>query len=172
MPDINDMSEMPEMPEVNDTPEMNSTLSDPLAPAEAAAVLSAPPEVVARRRGNPFAFPIAILGWIVPGLGHLVLGRWGRALTIFVSVGGLAVAGSLMRGELFFPHSYDPLSRIGFFADASSGVFYFASRFLDVAGSDVSRAAGDYGTRFLAAAGIVNLLGVFDAYEIASRRRG
>ena len=160
------------MPDIPEIPDINGTLSDPLDPAEAAAGVSAPIETVARPRGNPFALPIAILGWIVPGLGHLVLGRWGRGLTIFISVGGLAVAGALMRGELFFPHSYDPLSRIGFFADASSGVFYFASRFFDVAGSDVSRAAGDYGTRFLAAAGIVNLLGLFDAYETASRRRG
>ena len=32
----------------------------------------------------------------------------------------------------------------------------------------MSRAAGDYGTRFIAAAGVVNLLAVFDAIEIAT----
>ena len=35
-------------------------------------------------------------------------------------------------------------------------------------GPDVSRAAGDYGTRFVAAAGIVNLLAVLDAYRVAT----
>jgi hypothetical protein len=35
-------------------------------------------------------------------------------------------------------------------------------------GPDVSRAAGDYGTRFVAAAGIVNLLSVLDAFRIAA----
>jgi hypothetical protein len=39
------------------------------------------------------------------------------------------------------------------------------------AGPDVSRAAGDYGTRFIAAAGIVNLIAIFDAYEIATGRK-
>jgi hypothetical protein len=41
----------------------------------------------------------------------------------------------------------------------------------DAAGADISRAAGDYGTRFIAAAGIVNILGVIDAYGIARGRR-
>ena len=60
---------------------------------------------------------------------------------------------------------------MGFLADAASGIFYSFAHFFESAGPDVSRAAGDYGTRFIAAAGIVNLLGVFDAYEIATGRR-
>ena len=42
---------------------------------------------------------------------------------------------------------------------------------VEKAGPDVSRAAGDYGTRFVAAAGLVNLLAVLDAYGIAVGRR-
>jgi hypothetical protein len=114
---------------------------------------------------------IAAAGWIVPGLGHLLLGRWGRALIFFISVAGLSVMGYLMRGDVFPPHSGDPFGTLGFIADACSGVFYALARWLEAAGPDVSRAAGDYGTRFIAAAGVVNLLGVFDAYEIAVGRR-
>ena len=55
--------------------------------------------------------------------------------------------------------------------DACSGAFYFLPRLLNWAGPDVSRAAGDYGTRFIAAAGVVNLLGMVDAYRIASGRK-
>jgi hypothetical protein len=50
-------------------------------------------------------------------------------------------------------------------------MFYALAKFFERAGPDVSRAAGDYGTRFIAAAGVVNLLGVFDAFEIAAGRR-
>jgi hypothetical protein len=114
---------------------------------------------------------IAAAGWIVPGLGHLLLGRWGRALIFFISVAGLSVMGYLMRGDVFPPHSGDPFGTLGFIADACSGVFYALARWLEAAGPDVSRAAGDYGTRFIAAAGVVNLLSVFDAYEIAVGRR-
>jgi uncharacterized protein DUF6677 len=114
---------------------------------------------------------IAVAAWIVPGLGHLLLRRWGRALIFFLSVGGLAIAGYLLRGNVFPPRTGEPFGTLGFLADAGAGMFYFLSHFFESAGPDVSSAAGDYGTRFIAAAGIVNLLSVFDAYEIALGRR-
>jgi uncharacterized protein DUF6677 len=114
---------------------------------------------------------IAVIAWIVPGLGHLILRRQGRALVFFLTVGGLAIAGYLLRGNVFPPRTGEPFGTLGFLADAGSGIFYFLSRFLESTGPNVSRAAGDYGTRFIAAAGIVNLLSVFDAYEIALGRR-
>src|ERR1700683_1234977 len=117
------------------------------------------------------AFLVAIAGWVVPGLGHLLLRRWGRALFIFLAVGGLALTGYGMRGEIFGTRSNDPFGALGFLADACSGAFYFLPRLLEASGPDVSRAAGDYGTRFLAAAGVVNLLGVLDAYGIACGRK-
>lgn len=112
-----------------------------------------------------------MVAWIVPGMGHLLLRRWGRAIVFFFAVGGLAVTGYLLRGNIFPAHSGDAFGTLGFLADAGSGVFYYFARFFEAAGPDVSRAAGDYGTRFIAAAGVVNLISVCDAYEIATRRR-
>jgi hypothetical protein len=114
---------------------------------------------------------IALAAWIVPGMGYLLLGRWGRALAFFCVVGGLAFSGFLMRGQVFPPHSDDPFGTLGFLADACSGVFFVLAHLVEKTGPDVSRAAGDYGTRFVAAAGIVNLLSVLDAYGIAVGRR-
>jgi hypothetical protein len=114
---------------------------------------------------------VAVLAWAVPGLGHLILGRWRRALAFLISVGGLAIAGYLLRGNVFPEHSTDAFGRLGFFADAGTGIFYYLARFFERVGPDVSRAAGDDGTRFIAAAGLVNLLSAFDAYEIAAGRR-
>jgi hypothetical protein len=114
----------------------------------------------------------ALLAWIVPGLGHLLFRRWGRALAFLISVGGLAISGYWMRGNVFSARSPDPFGTLGFLADAGSGVFYFLARIFEVAGPNVAHAAGDYGTRFIASAGIVNLLAALDVYEIASRRRG
>lgn len=116
-------------------------------------------------------FLVALASLAIPGLGHVWLGRWVRGLAFFVAVGGLAVTGYLMRGQVFTSVSNDPFGRLGFAADACSGVFYLLSRFLEAAGPDLSRAAGDYGTRFIASAGIVNLIGMLDAYGIASGRR-
>jgi hypothetical protein len=118
-----------------------------------------------------FALLAAIMAWLVPGLGHLLLGRWGRGLLLFIAVGCLVVTGYLLRGNVFPSHSGDPFGTLGFLADASTGVFYYFSRFFEAAGPDVSRAAGDYGTRFIAAAGVVNVLAVLDVIEIATGRR-
>lgn len=110
---------------------------------------------------------IAIIAWFVPGLGHLLLRRWGRAVAFFVAVGGLAVIGYLMRGNVFAPHSVDPFGTLGFLADASSGVFYLLAHVLEKSGPDVARAMGDDGTRFIAGAGIINIMGVCDAFTVA-----
>ena len=128
-------------------------------------------EVVASRKGKFPDLLIVFAAWIVPGMGHFLMRRWGRALVFFLAVGGLAITGYLLRGNVFPAHSSDLFERLGFLADAGSGVFYFLSHFFEAAGSDVSRAAGDYGTRFIAAAGVVNFIAVCDAYEIASGRR-
>ena len=129
-------------------------------------VEAAPVEAPAKRHYiAPF---IALAAWIVPGMGHLLLGRWGRALTFFLVVSALAVSGFLAKGQVFPPHSDDPFGTLGFLADACSGVFFVLAHFFEKTGPDVSRAAGDYGTRFVAAAGIVNLLSVLDAYRIAA----
>lgn len=127
-----------------------------------------PQNVTSRRI---LALCIAIAAWIIPGLGHLALKRWGRALIFFACVGGLAITGYLLRGNVFPRRPGDLFDTLGFLADASTGIFYVLARFFERAGPDVSLAAGDYGTRFIAAAGIVNLLSVFDAYEIALGRR-
>jgi hypothetical protein len=120
---------------------------------------------------NAVPFLVALASLAVPGLGHVWLHRWRRGLVFFAAVGGLALTGYLMRGQVFTAASGDPFGRLGFLADASSGLFYLLPRLLEAAGPDLSRAAGDYGTRFLASAGIVNLIGVFDAYGIACGRR-
>lgn len=114
---------------------------------------------------------ILIAAWAVPGLGHALLRRWARALGFFVAVSGLAIAGYLMRGELFAPHAHESFGTLGFLADVAAGGFYFLAHTIEKAGPDISRATGNYGTRFVAAAGLVNLIGAIDAIELALGRR-
>ena len=147
----------------NETPDHDSVSQPELHEPESAPFASKVPSV------SPFS--IALASWLIPGLGHFLLGRTVRAIVFFVAVGGLAIVGIHARGNVFPPRTADPFGTLGFWADAASGIFYLLARVLERAGPDVSRAAGDYGTRFIAAAGIVNLIAVFDAYEIASGRR-
>jgi hypothetical protein len=113
----------------------------------------------------------AIAGWIVPGLGHLLLRRWSKAAVYFLCVGGLACAGLAMRGGVFAAGAEDLFDRLGFFADLGAGGFYFLAHMIQTAGPDVAHATGDYGTRMFATAGMINLLTVLEAYEIGRGRR-
>lgn len=124
-----------------------------------------------RAAAEIYALLIALAGWVVPGLGHLLVRRWGRAIIFFCAVGGLAVAGYWMRGEVFMPRSQEPFGTLGFVADAASGIFYVLAHAFEAAGPDLSHAAGNYGSRFIAAAGLVNLVAILDACEIAAGRR-
>jgi hypothetical protein len=116
-------------------------------------------------RNNTFAFVAGVAGWAVPGLGHLLLKRWGRAAVYFLCVAALAAAGVALRGNIFSPSTADPFDFLGFLANLGTGALYPLARSLDGA-PDVSRAAGDYGTRFFATAGVLNLLFAIDAYVI------
>ena len=113
----------------------------------------------------------AIAGWIVPGLGHLLLRKWGKAAVYFLCVGGLACAGLVMRGGVFAAGAEDLFDRLGYFADLGTGGFYFLAHIIQTTGPDVAHATGDYGTRMFATAGMINLLTVLEAYEIGRGRR-
>src|SRR5262250_3652900 len=84
------------------------------------------------------AVAVALAGWLVPGLGHLMLKMWGRALAIFLTVGFLVYLGAGMRGNVFVPGGEDAFARLGYVADAGSGSLYFVASALEVSGSDVS----------------------------------
>ena len=155
---------------MNETPNVTPDLESPQPPQNHEPEPVAPPSPKTTTTSSPLS--IAVASWLVPGLGHFLLRRTGRAIVFFIAVGGLAIVGYHMRGNVFPPRSTDPFGTLGFWADAASGIFYLLARVFERAGPDVSRAAGDYGTRFIAAAGIVNLIATFDAYEIAAGRRG
>jgi hypothetical protein len=120
------------------------------------------------------ALSIGVAGWILPGLGHALQKMWGRALVCFVTVAVLLVIGIGMRGNLFTPQrgdSYDAFAGLGYMADLGAGSLYFVAKSLETNGPDVSRSEGDYGTRFLATAGVLNLLAALHAYEAARGRK-
>jgi hypothetical protein len=108
----------------------------------------------------------AAAGWFVPGLGHVLLRKRGKAVVYFLSVAILALVGLWMRGNVFSSNGADAFDMLGFLADIGSGVFYFLAGTINPAGADVSRAAGDYGTRLFATAGVLNFLCVLEVLQI------
>lgn len=122
-------------------------------------------------RRRIFALVCVFAGWLIPGLGHVLAGRWGRGIVFFCTVTGLVLTGYFQRGFVFSEQFNAPFGLLGFVADASTGIFYFVSKLFETSGPNIARAAGDYGTRFIATAGVLNLLAVFDAYAVAIGER-
>ena len=114
---------------------------------------------------------VVALGWLIPGGGHLFLGRRGRGALLALSVVAMFVLGLMMRGALFQPQTGDLLTMIiycgGFLGNLASGILYLLSVWLGYAQPDVAGHVHDYGTKFLVAAGLLNVLAMVDAYEIA-----
>jgi hypothetical protein len=118
--------------------------------------------------------PVA-LGWLVPGGGHFLLKRNGRAVLLLVSITLMYFCGLLMRGAMFQPQSGDLLTILintgGFLGDVASGILYLVTVMLGYNQPDVAGAVHDYGTKFLVTAGLLNILAMVDVYEIAARRK-
>jgi hypothetical protein len=149
-------------------PEVASQQPAEHSPAETETPLAEEPV----REGSEIrGIAVGLMGWLVPGLGHALLKMWGRAMAIFLAVGFLVYLGAGMRGNLFAPGGDDAFARLGYAADLGTGLFYFLARAFETTGADVSHAYGDYGTRFLATAGVLNLLAALHAYEAARGRK-
>jgi hypothetical protein len=136
--------------------------------SEETAVAAAPQQ---NSKREALAFVVGVAGWVVPGLGHALLKMWGRALAAFLTVGLLVIVGAGMRGNVFNSNGNDAFDSLGYLADLGTGTFYLVAKSLETNGADVSHAGGDYGTRFLAAAGVLNLLAALHAYEAARGRK-
>ena len=95
----------------------------------------------------------------------------GRALVCFSTVALLVILGAGMRGNIFSRNGEDAFAKLGYVADLGAGSFYFVARALETNGPDVSHANGDYGTRLLATAGVLNMLAALHAYEVTRARK-
>ncbi|HJZ68107.1 MAG TPA: DUF6677 family protein [Blastocatellia bacterium] len=138
---------------------------------------------------EPRKFPLArraaavVAAWLVPGAGHLALGKYGRALLFFTTIGGAFVVGLSLGGHLYWPTVAEPPSRfhydlitvLWFFAEIGSGLCYFVSYALGLGTVPIPQAAAsptfEYGNTFMFLAGLLNYLVIHDAFDIAAGRK-
>jgi hypothetical protein len=107
------------------------------------------------------------VGWLVPGLGHIVQRRWVRGALLLVSVFALFFLGLAMQGKVYAPNTGDILDMLGFVGNLGSGGLYIVSQGMGWGQGAVNRASADYGTKFMIVAGLLNLICAVDAYHIA-----
>lgn len=118
-----------------------------------------------------FTYSALILGWLVPGAGHLLTGRWVRALLLFVSIAAMFWLGLAMQGQLYVANAGDLLEMLGFIGDLGNGVFYAIGRFVGLGSIPVQLVTADYGTKFIVVAGLLNFVSAVDAHNLRIGRK-
>ena len=98
----------------------------------------------------------------------MALGRRGTGAVFLVSVGLLFVFGIQMEGELFPFEATAPLTLLAGMAEMGAGGFYVAARLLGLGGGNPEATSYEYGYAFLIVAGLLNMLVVLDAWDIAT----
>lgn len=121
-------------------------------------------------------FLTVVLAWLIPGCGHFLVRRRGRAAILFFTVLVTFVIGLLMRGPFFQPAGGgDVLSKLiqygGFIADLCTGLCYFVAVWFGYAPPEQAGHTPEYGSKIIVAAGLLNILAMVDAYEIATRQK-
>ncbi len=123
------------------------------------------------RRSGVFPALVLVSGWLVPGAGHLLLGRWVRATLLFLSIFLMFVIGIALKGKVYLPNTGDPLDMLNFVGDLGLGAMYFVTRIFDLGASTVQLAIADYGTKFIVVAGLLNVISAIDAHSLAIGRK-
>jgi hypothetical protein len=113
----------------------------------------------------------ALLALIFPGLGHLFLGKRGRALVFCLVVLAAVAIGAMLQGNLYTPVKDHPLTMLATIGCMGMGVPYFVLTYPMHYAGDITAPGYDYGTAFLLGAGLMNLLLVLDAWDVGSGRK-
>lgn len=117
-----------------------------------------------------WTLPTCVLAWLVPGTGHLLMGRWGRALLFGPLIGTLFLAGLALDGKVYRPVEGDPLSYLAALGASGVGSLYIVVHALELGEGDVAAPYHEYGNTFTLVAGLLNLLVILDAFDLAVLR--
>ncbi len=133
------------------------------ATSEKAVTKSAAPEYPITR----LSIIAPIVGWIIPGAGHIMQKKYVRGLLLFISVVAMFLIGLGMNGRVYKPNGGDILDILGFIGDVGAGGLYVLARIMDWGTAMAANAVADYGKTFIIVAGLLNFIAAADAHHIA-----
>ena len=127
----------------------------------------------------PFRVAAVVAAWLVPGGGHIVLGRYWRGLLFLVLISGSFFFGLSLHGRLYWPQAdktamlhVDLISILWTFAQIGAGSCYWLAQALGLGLAPRPEAATyEYGNTFMFLAGLLNYLLIMDVYDIAAGRK-
>jgi hypothetical protein len=134
---------------------------------------------------KPFAYLLA--GWLVPGLGHLLQKKFWRGAIFLLAILAMTGIGLAMGGKIYPPYlekpqtvleivtnlfkKENPLTLLAFLADVGNLFVYALARFLSFGQGALERATFEFGTAYIAGAGLLNYLIALDAFDVARGKK-
>src|ERR1044071_6789576 len=122
-----------------------------------------------RPTANPYL--VCAAAWAVPGAGHLWVGRAQKGLIFLIALPLMFATGLWLDGRLFPFELGQPLVALAAFADVGMGVPYFVAKAAGLGAGRVIAQSFEYGNAFLIVAGLMNMLVVLDAFDVAEGRK-
>jgi ABC-type microcin C transport system permease subunit YejE len=114
---------------------------------------------------------LCLAAWAVPGAGHLWLGRRAKGLVFLLIIPLMFAIGLGISGRLFPFDLSEPLVGLAAIADLGVGLPYLLASMLGQGAGNVRAATYDYGNAFVIVAGLLNVLVVIDAFDVAMGRK-
>ena len=114
---------------------------------------------------------VCVVAWLVPGAGHLMLGRRQKGLIFLIALPAMFAVGLALSGRLFPFVFSEPLVGLAALANVGVGLPYFIASILDLGRGVVTAASYEYGNAFLIVSGLLNTLVVIDAYDVKLGRK-
>ncbi len=114
---------------------------------------------------------ICAVALAVPGAGHLWLGRREKGVIFLVMLPLMFVVGLWLEGRLFPFELTQPLVALAAFADIGIGLPYVVAKALSAGMGNAIASSFEYGNAFLIVAGLLNMLVVLDAFDVAQGRK-
>jgi hypothetical protein len=130
-------------------------------------------QIAQRVPGERSSLPalVLLLGWLIPGAGHLLLGKWIRGLLLFGSILGMYLIGLGLAGKVYTPNTGEILDILNFAGQLGMGLLYVLARVFGWGATSVVNTLADYGTKFLVVAGLLNIVSAIDAHSLANGRK-
>jgi hypothetical protein len=117
------------------------------------------------------ALAAAALAWLMPGAGHLWLGRRQKGVIFLVALPVMFAIGLWLEGRLFPFGSNQPLVLLAAFADLGNGLPYLMAKVGGFGEGRVVATTFEYGNTFTIVSGLLNMLVCLDAYDVALGRK-
>jgi hypothetical protein len=128
-------------------------------------------EVAAERAQSANPLLICLASWALPGVGHLWFGQRFKGLVFLITLPLMFAVGLWLDGRLFPFEPSQPLVALAAIADVGVGFTYVIAKALGLGRGNVVAITYEYGNAFLIVAGLLNILVVIDAWDIALGRK-